>query len=626
MTSVLNTSSSALLAFQRALSTVSHNVANINTDGYSRQTSDFATADPSKLGRSWQGNGSQITNVRRVADQLAITRLIGSNAEVSRLSTLSGLADRVDALLSDRTTNLEGAWSGFFDAVSGLASDASSTAQRQDTLDQATALVTRFHRLNGQMDSLNQEVNNGMITAAGEINRLTAAIADLNRSIGNNVNTASGDLLDRRDALANELIGFTGGTVNLQDGGMMNIITPGGTALVSGTTASKVSAIPDAFQPERLTLALTTSGLTTDLSSSNLGGSVGGMLEFRNTVLDPAQAEIGRIALGLTSAFNAQQSAGVDLYGNTGTDLFGIGEPKSLPSNRNTGSATLAVSIGDLSRLSGQNVRLAWNGNQWQATSTSTGEAVPMTGSGTTADPFVIDGMHVVVNGTPAAYDQFLLKPTAGMAGSLSTLITDPSRLAAAKAVQATTALGNTGSGTLSDLTVTDASHANLATVATVLFADDGTFSVDGGAAQTYTPGMTIAANGWSFVLDGQPRGGDTFTIRPTPPGSSDSGNALLLSAVEDLRQFTGGTQNLTDVMAGLTTKVGSAARNAEYSLEAATVIQQQAENSRDSVSGVNLDEEAAQMLKLQQAYQAASQMVATADTMFQTILGAVSR
>lgn len=626
MTSVLNTSSSALLAFQRALSTVSHNVANINTAGYSRQATDFSTADPSRTGGYFLGNGTQVANVRRVADQLAITRLIDGNAEVSRLQTLSGLSDRVDALMSKSATNLEGAWSSFFNSVSGLSADAASTAQRQNALDEAQGLVGRFNRLNGQFDSLNQEVNNGLISAASEINRLTTSIADLNRQIGSNLNTASPDLLDRRDALANELISLTGGSVNLQDGGSMNVYAAGGTALVVGTTASKVATITDPFQPERLQLALSTRHLTVNLADTGLGGSVGGMLQFRKEVLDPTQAELGRIAFGLSQAFNQQQAAGVDMYGNRGEPLFALGNAQAYPSNRNTGTAGMDVRIADLAELDGQNIKLSFNGIAWQATNAVSGEAVAMSGNGTAASPFRIGGMDVVVNGAAATNDQFLLKPTAGLGGSISLAISDPARLAAASAVRSSSSLANTGSGTISALTVTDAGNANLTTPATVVFTAPGQFTLNGVGPQAYTAGMTVAANGWSFTLDGQPSAGDTFSITPTPAGSSDNTNASALAAVEDLRQFAAGTQSLTDIMAGMTTRVGTAARGAEYSLEAATVIQQQAQSSRDSIAGVNLDEEAAQMLKLQQAYQAASQLVSTADNMFQTILRATSR
>jgi len=626
MTSVLNTSSSALLAFQRALSTVSHNVANINTEGYSRQRTEFATASPQKYNFGYLGNGTRVTDVRRVADQLAITRLIGSNAEVAHLQTLSGLSDRVDSLMSDSTTNLEGRWSAFFNALSGLSSEAASSAQRQNTLDEATALASRFGRLNGQMDGLSQEVNNGLIAAASEINRLAGEVAQLNRQIGANPAKASSDLLDRRDTLANQLVTYTGGSVHLQDGGVMNVFTAGGTALVVGPTAARVDVIPDTFQPERLQLALTTTNLTVDLSNSGLGGSVGGLLDFRRDVLDPAQAELGRIALGLAQSLNAQQAAGVDQYGERGQDLFRIGSPQVIEAATNTGSASAQISGLDLAKLDGSNLKLTFNGSAWQATKLSNGEAVAMTGSGSAADPFVVNGMRVQLSGTPAVNDAFLLKPAAGLAGSLQVAISDPARVAAATAVQGSASLGNTGSGRLHALRVTDASQPSLGTPSVINFSSASEYTIDGAGPYTYTPGSTISANGWQFTLDGIPNPGDSFSISPTGAGSSDNGNASLLAAAEDLRLFANGTQSLTDVMAGLTTKVGSAARGAEYSLEAATVLQQQAQGARDSISGVNLDEEAAQMLKLQQAYQAASQMVSTADTMFQTILGAVSR
>ena len=127
MTSVLSTGTSALLAFQRALATTSHNVANINTVGYSRQRVDFATADPQQMGYGTVGNGTRIADIRRVADQLAISRLLDGSGELARLKQLSTMADRVDSLFSDASTNVAGVWSNFFDSVSGLSSNASAT-------------------------------------------------------------------------------------------------------------------------------------------------------------------------------------------------------------------------------------------------------------------------------------------------------------------------------------------------------------------------------------------------------------------------------------------------------------------------------------------------------------------
>ncbi|MCI1074167.1 flagellar hook-associated protein FlgK [Stenotrophomonas maltophilia] len=626
MSSVLSTGTGALLAFQRALATTSHNVANLNTPGYSRQKVNFATADPQNYGYGTVGNGTRITDIRRTADQLAISRLLDSSGELARLKQLSSMADRVNALVSDPATNVSGVWSNFFDSVSGLSSNASGTADRQNMLDGGKALANRFVQLNTHLNNLNSEVNNGLLAGATEINRLAQEIAQINGAIGTNIATAAPDLLDRRDQLITQLIGYTGGTAVIQDGGIMNVYTAGGNALVVGTTATKVTTVADPYQPERLQLALETQGNTIRLDPKAVGGQVGGLMEFRDTVLTPAQAELGKLAVGLAETFNQAHHQGVDLYGKMGGDFFNIGNPRVTANNSNTGTASLSATYGDLGKLDAQNVVLQFDGTNWKASRADTGASVPLTGSGTAADPLMINGVKLVVGGTPSANDRFLLQPTAGVAGSMEMAITDPSRIAAAAAVKGAAATANTGTGKLSGVTVTDASNANLRNPAAIVFTSATTYTIDGGPPQTYTPGQTISANGWSFVLDGAPKVGDTFNITPTPAGSSDNSNAAKLAKVESAKTFNAGTVTLNGALGGLTTQVGAAARSAEYSLDAQLVINDKAQEARDEVSGVNLDEEAADMLRLQQAYQAASQLISTADSMFQTILGAVRR
>ncbi len=626
MSSVLSTGTSALLAFQRALATTSHNVANLNTPGYSRQKVDFATATPQNYGYGDVGNGTRIVDIRRAADQLAISRLLDSGGELARLKQLSGMADRVNALFSDAATNVAGVWSNFFDTVSGLSSNAAGTADRQNMLDGAKALANRFSQLNTHLNNLNGEVNNGLMAGATEVNRLASEIAQINGAIGTNIANAAPDLLDRRDQLISQLVGYTGGTAVIQDGGIMNVYTAGGQALVVGTTASKVTTVADPYQPERLQLALQTQGGTITLDPKAVGGQIGGLLEFRDTVLTPAQAELGKLAVGLAETFNSTHRQGVDLYGQMGGDFFNIGTPRVTGNAGNTGTGAITASYGDLGKLEAQNIVLKFDGSNWAASRADTGASVPLTGTGTAADPLIINGVKLVVGGTPAANDRFLLQPTAGVAGSLEMAITDPSRIAAAAAIKGAAALANTGTGKLSGVTVSDAANANLRNPAAIVFTSATTYTIDGGPPQTYTPGQTISANGWSFVLDGVPKNGDTFNITPTPAGSSDNSNATKLSKVESAKAFNAGTVTLGGALGGLTTQVGAAARSAEYSLGAQQVIADQAQAARDEVSGVNLDEEAADMLRLQQAYQAASQLISTADSMFQTILGAVRR
>lgn len=626
MSNLLATGSSALIAFQRALSTVGHNVANINTPGYSRQRVEFEARDATYFGYGYQGNGVQIVDVRRMADSLATSRLLDSGGELARLQQLSTLSSRLDQLFSEKATGISAPWSSFFDSVNALSSNAAGSADRESVLAQANALVTRFRQIDQHLDGLDTEVNAGLTAATGEVNRLAKEIAQLNGQIGGS-SSPSGDLLDRRDQLISELVAFTGGNAATQDGGLVNVFSAGGQPLVVGATASTLVTVPDPYRPERLQVALETNGQRVTLDKRALGGQIGGLVEFRTTVLDPAMAELGRIATSLAQTFNEGHRAGMDQYGQMGADFFTLPAPRLSSNANNTGNASLTTSVGSVGGLNAQNVLLRFDGAAWVATHPDTGASIPMTGTGTAADPLVVNGIEVVLaSGTPAANDRFLLQPTAGAAGNLGVAITDPGRIAAATPVKATTDLANTGSGKLSGLKVTDAANAGLLAPADIEFIDATQYTINGTGPFAYTPGQTIAYNGWSVVLDGAPAAGDTFSVGPTGANSSDNGNAKLLSNLDDARVLNGGTLTLNGAIGGLTTQVGSAARQADYSAQAQQVIHDQAQAARDAVSGVNLDEEAADLMRLQQAYQAASQIIATADTLFQSLLAATRR
>lgn len=626
MSNLLATGSSALIAFQRALSTVGHNVANINTPGYSRQRVELEARDATYFGYGYQGNGVQIVDVRRMADSLATSRLLDSGGELARLQQLSTLSSRLDQLFSEKATGISAPWSSFFDSVNALSSNAAGSADRESVLAQANALVTRFRQIDQHLDGLDTEVNAGLTAATGEVNRLAKEIAQLNGQIGGS-SSPSGDLLDRRDQLISELVAFTGGNAATQDGGLVNVFSAGGQPLVVGATASTLVTVPDPYRPERLQVALETNGQRVTLDKRALGGQIGGLVEFRTTVLDPAMAELGRIATSLAQTFNEGHRAGMDQYGQMGADFFTLPAPRLSSNANNTGNASLTTSVGNVAGLNAQNVLLRFDGAAWVATHPDTGASIPMTGTGTAADPLVVNGIEVVLaSGTPAANDRFLLQPTAGAAGNLGVAITDPGRIAAATPVKATTDLANTGSGKLSGLKVTDAANAALLAPADIEFIDATQYTINGTGPFAYTPGQTIAYNGWSVVLDGAPAAGDTFSVGPTGANSSDNGNAKLLSNLDDARVLNGGTLTLNGAIGGLTTQVGSAARQADYSAQAQQVIHDQAQAARDAVSGVNLDEEAADLMRLQQAYQAASQIIATADTLFQSLLAATRR
>src|SRR5690606_10196310 len=165
---------------------------------------------------------------------------------------LSSLTGRLDSLFSDTATNLAGVWSDFFDSVSALSSNAGGTAERQNLLKEASTLAARFRQLDGQLRSLDSEVNNGLVTGASEVNRLVA-----------------------------QVVGYTGGTAVMADGGPINGFTAGGQPLVVGMEASTLTTVADPYRPERLQLALKGGGTTTLLDQRALGGRIGGLVEFR---------------------------------------------------------------------------------------------------------------------------------------------------------------------------------------------------------------------------------------------------------------------------------------------------------------------------------------------------------
>jgi flagellar hook-associated protein 1 FlgK len=614
MSSLLATGTSALLSYQRSLSTVGNNVANSSTPGYSRQVAELSSRST---------GGVQVQDVKRLSDSLATSRVLNSTDELNRLQQLSGKAGDLDTLMSDSSTNLSGPWSNFFDSLSGLGANPASDTSRKAVLQSADALAGRFRQLDSAMSGMADDVNASLSDSVRQVNDLTDQIAKLNRVISRGSGPTA-ETLDKRDVLIEKLVGITGGNVFTQDDGSINVYTSGGQALVVGVTPMSLTTVSDPYQSDRLNLALQGQGQTIPLGNDVLGGTLGGLLDFRNNVLDPARSDLGRLAVAVSSSINTAQAAGTDLYGNAGADLFSINPPTVSANASNAGAATLQASVADLSKLDGANVLLRFDGTAWSASNASTGAAMTLTGSGASGDPLVINGVSVDVSGAAAAGDRFLLRPTNGSAGALRLAVGDSGLVAAARAVQGSADLDNVGNATMSGLTVTDSSNTALRTPSTIEFTDSNQYTIDGNGPYTYSPGNAIAANGWSFKLAGSPSAGDIFSIAATGAGSSDNANVLNMAVLDEAKLLSSGTVSLNGAASSFTTTVASAAAQSNYAYESQQTIHSQAVSARDSVSGVNLDEEAADLIKYQQAYQAAAKIIASADNIFQTLLQAV--
>ncbi len=624
MTGMLSSGTSALLAFQRALGTVGHNVANATTPGYSRQRVDLAARPAQPEGGHWVGQGVQVAALQRLADGLVFARQVDSSGELGRLQQLSSLSARVDSLMSDSATSLGAPWSGFFAAADAVVAEPTSTSARSQLLASGEQLASRWRSMDAQMARIEDEVGTRIQAQVAAANKYASEIASLNSQIAAAGGKATPDLLDQRALRIDKLAALVGvGTVE-QDDGTVNVFTLGGQAMVLGQQAMSLSTVTDAYRPDRVQIALDTPAGPVQLPASAVSGEIGGLVEFRSRVLDPMRAELGRLAVAFAHGFNQTQRAGVDYNGAPGRDMFSLPSPRVDRHAGNSGTATLDASIGDVGALKGHDLVLRFDAGNWSAVRAGSGEAVAMTGSGTAADPLVVDGVALVVGGTPASGDRFSLRPTSGAAGGLAMALDDPLGIAAARPLQTSPDPANLGSATAGTSRITDSAAFAGFAGATIEFIDATQYTVDGAGPFAWAPGTPVSGNGWSLQLDGTPAAGDRFALTPTPPRSSDNGNARSLAAIDTDGILDGGSVDLTAGLAQLTGRAGSEARHAGLSLEAQGAIHAQVVAERESVSGVNLDEEAADLLRYQQAYQAAAQIIKAADEMFQTLLSAV--
>jgi len=627
---ILSTGGSALIAFQRMLATTSHNVANANTPGYSRQRALLGTRGGQDIGPGFVGAGTQINRIERLTDGFVSGRLRESASELGRLSQLSTLAGRIDRMVSERAAGVAVPLSDFLDAAQSLSAQPASAAARSDFLGKAEVLAARFRAIDGRLDAMVDESSRRADALVTEINTDIQEVARLNeeivRALAAGSNAPPNDLLDARDVAIQRLSGRIGVTVAEQDGGALNVFTTTGQALVVGRTTSTLTSTRDPYDPARRELSLATPSGTVLLGTTGMGGELGGLLEFSRNVLDPAQERLGRLAAAFVDAVNAQHREGVDYYGDLGGDLFAATPPQVSARTGNAGNGVFAATVADVAALDGEPIELTFDGAAWTATTVRTGATLPITGSGTAANPFVVGGVSLVLSGTPVANDAFRLRPTSDAGGGLQVLVTDPNRLAAALPVRSSAAVGNVGSASIGVPEVLDATNPALRAPVDIVFVDAANYTINGTGPFPYTHGAPITFNGWQVAIQGPPVAGDAFRIDATPPRSSDNGNARLLAGIGREALLDGGTVTLTDEIAGLTAEVGSAARRADLAREAQETIQAQAESEREAVSGVNLDEEAANLVRFQQAYQAAAQVIATADTVFQSLLAAFRR
>jgi len=324
MPDLLNISASGLRAYQGALSTTSHNIANVGNEDYTRQRVEFDAKNPIRLGSDFFGQGVDLTSVNRIIDEFNSINLRELTSNTERLSTFSSFASRVETIVADDQANLMPALDGFFNALNDVANDPSASAPRVALQGATELLEQRFQSMGAELQKLETEINSSIRAEISEINSITTELARINETLASvsSIDNRPSDLLDKRDALLKQLSEKISVTVVEQANGNINVLVGTGQLLVTNSTALALTTQTDAAQPNKLSVSVQTFGGSVTVTDSLVGGEMGGLLDFRDNMLNTAQNRLGRTAIGLAEAMNAQHVQGYDLNGNLGTNLF----------------------------------------------------------------------------------------------------------------------------------------------------------------------------------------------------------------------------------------------------------------------------------------------------------------
>lgn len=686
MAGLLSIGVSGLQASQAQLNTVGHNITNADTAGYSRQQVMQKSAGGQYIGPAgFIGSGTTLQDVRRIYSGFIDTQLQSATSLNGDTKAYLESINQVNSLLADSGTGVNTVLTGFFDALQNVASKPSDEASRKLFLSSAQSLSDRFNSVQTQLKDQSGYLNQQLGTMANKVNDLAKTVAELNlaiRTAGANGGSPN-DLLDAREQAVRELNELVGVKTVDQDG-QYALFLGNGQPLVIGNTANRLVAEPSQDDPSRTALIFQTPTSRMDVSNVLTGGSIGGLLRYRSEVLDPAMNELGRLSLVVADRVNQQLAQGLDLNGNFGATLFGnindpalLGQRSIAQAGNSAGSGNFEVTISDSSQLTTYDYEIEFtNGSEFRVLRSDGQEILPEPPATTwdmaSTPPPAFDGITLAFNGTYADGDRFTLIPTRHAAGDIDVTLTEHKRLGFAAPLNGTASTGNYGTGAITqpelsthldiyspDFAAQQAAVKEAMPVKLVFGdVDPATgvqsytlYDVKGNALDangaiitppavtgSFVPGQSkelsfslTAPNGQSVEFttsaSGSPAKGDSFTIAFNRDGQSDNRNALKLQDLQNAQTVgvTGGKgTSFTTAYGSLVQQVGAKTAQAKADNGATEAILTQASATRESLSGVNLDEEAANLIKFQQYYTASSQIIKAAQETFNTLLSAL--
>ena len=642
MSALLSLGKTALFASYAALQTTGNNIANANTVGYSRQQVQLANASGQYTGAGFFGKGVNVTGVTRAYDQHLTNHAISSSSVAASDGARMERLTQLEEVFATGTSGVGYAAGQFINAFVDLGNAPADLSARQVVLSQAQEVSARFRAAGDRLSDLQTNATQDLRSAVASVNTLAKQVASLNLEISGLAGTGQppNQLLDQRDHLVSEIAKLINVTTVNADDGSVGLFIGGGQNLVLGSDVATLKALPDAFDPGKVQLALAEGGVDRSMPQDALaGGSISGLLRFQNSDLVDARNLLGQMAAALSAKVNEQQSLGLDLRqpAGSGAPIFAVGSARVLGASANTGSATLTLTVTDGSRLQASDYAVRFDGTAYSFTRNADQQAVP--GSPFTAAQLAsgvsFDGVSVqLASGTAQTGDRFLLQPTATAAQGMKTVLADPRGIAAASPFTGSAGANNTGTSSIASLAAVSPAYNGSLTANLTFTSNTGDYAwaLSDGTSGTgaWSAGAPISLNGFDLQLSGVPRSGDTLRVGPTVGVSGNNGNALAFSRlgtvpIVGLSSSSVGL-SITDAYANAISDIGVRVQSGKAAANSSQAIAADAETARANKSGVNLDEEAARLIQFQQSYQAAAKILQVAQSIFDSILQAAGR
>lgn len=636
---------SGLNAAQNALNTTSNNISNVYTPGYNREIT--------VLNESRNNAGVRVADIERQFNTFVAAQLNNAKSQSTALETYNTQISQIDNLLADREAGLSPLMQNFFSALEDLASAPSDPAARQGVLGAADTLTAQFRSFDGYLQDLQSGVNGQIKDEITQINNTTSQIANINREIALSraqLGEAPNSLLNQRDQLISELNEKMNLRLNIQDGNTYNLTLPNGQPLVTGDTAYKLEAVTSPNDPQRMVVGYREgargNGNLVSLDEGLItGGSLGGLMSFRAETLDKTQNQIGQLAASITLEFNAQHQKGVDLNGEQGQEFFSIGQSNAYYNTDNKGSAEVSATIDSANtsalRATDYTVRVInASTEEFEVIRKDTGEALEADELSFSGNVLSFAGVDVSFNNVALAQngDSFEIQPLRRAAGGMEAIVSDLDKIAAGSLVEQSgdlevsnvryeNALANTSESLEIELNANQhlsisgyTGQVSVNGEARILDANGVVQDSAGAVAAVLAADDEITIDGVSFVLaDVSTEGALTFQQASSAAG--DNRNALALQDLQS-KDIVGGSASLSGAYGALVSDVGNRTNIIQVNLDARQGLTDQLRAVQQSESGVNLDEEAANLIRFQQFYQANARVIDTASTIFDTILG----